>query len=536
MPVLNFKGKSIVYSHHLNVPFCPLKIDKEKSFSYPSKKDPSLKDNLMIHGDNLYALKSLMPRYAGRIKCIYIDPPYNTGNESWAFNDNVTSPIMQEWLGKEVGIDDLEKHDKWLCMMWPRLQLLKELLADDGVICISIDDNEQRHLQLIMDEIFGEDNHLATIIKPTKIGGGSNTKHIVKSHEYIIIYAQDKEMLPPMFVKHEKEYLNRYKEKDEKGRFFWDTLNRPGLNGQKYDIKVPDGTKINGYWIRSKERVQKDILSGEIKFEKKENKWSVQFKQRLNEQGKKVRSLLNQQVAGGTIEGSQEMSEIFNTNSFPYPKSSRMIKYLLESFNSPNAIVLDSFAGSGTTAHAVLDLNQEDGGHRKFILVECEDYADHITAERIRRVIKGVPKSKDKKLQKGLEGSFTYCKLGEELSEENFLRGKSLPSYDLFARYVFHTATGETLKNLNENKDFYVGKTKNNIAIFAVYRPNKTFLKSNDSALHLDRQSTVLKIMQSKNCGKSYVFAMASFIPQEELSKNNIVFCQIPFTLHRLLG
>ena len=531
MPILNFKGRSIIYSHHLSVPFHPLKIDKNKSLP---KEGPSLEDNLIIHGDNLHALKALMPRYAGRIKCIYIDPPYNTGNENWVFNDNMNSPIIEEWLGKEVGIEDLEKHDKWLCMIWPRLQLLKDLLTDDGVICISIDDNEQRHLQLIMDEIFGEDNHLATIVKPTKIGGGSNTKHIVKSHEYILIYAKDKELLHPIFVKHDQKYLDRYKEKDKKGSFFWDTLNRPGLNGQKYDIKAPDGTNITGYWIRSKDRVQKDILSGEIKFEKVRSKWSVQFKQRLNEQGKKLRSLLSQDVVGGTIEGSQELSD-FNIE-FPYPKSSRMIKYLLESLSSPNAIILDSFAGSGTTAQAVLDLNKEDGGNRKFILVECEDYADRITAERVRRVIKGVSTAKDEKLQKGLGGSFTYCTLDKELNEENFLKGKSLPSYNILARYIFHTATGETLKNLSENKDFYIGKTRQNIAVFVVYKPDKNFLRSNDSALHLNRQSKILKVMQSENCKKVYVFAMACFIPQEELLKNNIVFCQIPFAIHRLAG
>ena len=229
------------------------------------------------------------------------------------------------------------------------------------------------------------------------------------------------------------------------------------------------------------------------------------------------------------------MNEIFDTNQFPYPKSSRMIKYLLESLNSPNAIVLDSFAGSGTTAHAVLDLNKEDGGNRKFILVECEDYADHITAERVRRVIKGVPTAKDEKLQKGLGGSFTYCTLGEQFNEENFLRGKSLPNYDTLARYIFHTATGETLKNLNKNKDFYIGKTKHNIAVFVVYKPELHFLRSNNSALHPDRKSTVLKIMESQNCRKAYVFAMACFLPLEDLSKNNIVFCQIPFNIHKLL-
>ena len=211
-----------------------------------------------------------------------------------------------------------------------------------------------------------------------------------------------------MFVKYEKSYLKRYKEKDKKGRFFWDTLNRPGLNNRRCSIEAPDGTKVDGYWIRSKKRIQQDIVSGEIKFEKINNKWSVQFKQRLNQKGQKLRSLLQQDRVGGTIEGGRQINEIFNNDIFPYPKSSVMIKYLLESFNCSNALVLDSFAGSGTTAHAVLDLNKEDRGNRKFILVECEDYADSITAERVRRIIKGVPTAKDEKLKKGLGGSFVY--------------------------------------------------------------------------------------------------------------------------------
>lgn len=416
MPTLDFKGKSSIYSHHSNLPAFSLKIDKKKSFSSQIKNTPSLDDNLIIYADNLYALKALLSQYKGKIKCIYIDPPYNTGNETWVFNDNVNSPLIKGWLEKNVGIGDLEKHDKWLCMMWPRLQLLRELLLDDGVIFVSIDDHEQFRLRAIMDEIFGEEHFIATIVKPTKIGGGNNTKHIVKSHEYIIVYAKNKELVPDMRVKYEKNYLQRYNKEDKKGRFFWDTLSRPGLRGlssshktSDYDITAPDGTKIKGNWIRSKKRVEKEIQSGEIKIKKEKGKWTVHFKQRLPK-GQKPRSL-NQKL-GGTIEGKKEIKEIFNDDrAFCYPKSSDMIKYLLESLNCPDAIVLDSFAGSGTTAHAVLDLNKEDGGTRKFILVECESYANSITAERVRRVIKGIPHSKNVKLNKGLGGSFTYCVL-----------------------------------------------------------------------------------------------------------------------------
>ena len=155
MPTLEFKGKQFIYAHHLTVPYRPLVPDADKSLN-PTGAD----DNLIIHGDNLHALKALLPRYAGKVKCIYIDPPYNTGNEGWVYNDRANSPLLKEWFKSQSPVDgeDLERHDKWLCMMWPRLHLLKELLADDGAIFVSIDDNEQHHVRTLMDEIFGEAN------------------------------------------------------------------------------------------------------------------------------------------------------------------------------------------------------------------------------------------------------------------------------------------------------------------------------------------------------------------------------------------
>ena len=210
MPFLDFKGKSVVYSHHLRVPFRSLTVDEKKSFprptavrrgksakqgksargqSPPAAAPPGLDDNLIIHGDNLHALKALLPRYSGKIKCVYIDPPYNTGNEGWKYNDKVNSPTIKEWLKQNgIGSDDGERHDKWLCMMWPRLQLLKELLADDGVIFVSIDDNEQHHLRMIMNEIFGEENFIATIIWRKKAGGGQDSKYFAGEHDYILCY------------------------------------------------------------------------------------------------------------------------------------------------------------------------------------------------------------------------------------------------------------------------------------------------------------------------------------------------------------
>src|SRR5712692_6608212 len=160
MPSLNFKGKALVQNFHLLVPYHELKLVKSKSLT----PKPSLHDNLVVHGDNLKALKALLPYYHGKVKCIFIDPPYNTGNEGWVYNDNVSSPMMQEWLGKVVDREDLTRHDKWLCMMWPRLKILRELLVQDGVIFVSIDDNEIHRLREAMDEIFREDNFVGTFV------------------------------------------------------------------------------------------------------------------------------------------------------------------------------------------------------------------------------------------------------------------------------------------------------------------------------------------------------------------------------------
>ena len=189
MPEIEFKGKQRIYAHHLTVPHRLLIPDASKSLN-----STGLDDNLVIHGDNLDALKALMPKYAGRVKCVYIDPPYNTGNEGWVYNDNVNSPLMREWVKANSPVDgeDLERHDKWLCMMWPRLHLLKELLSDDGVIFVSIDDNEQHHLRMMLDEIFGLRNFVTSITWQKKVSPSNDAKYFSYDHEHIIVYAKDK--------------------------------------------------------------------------------------------------------------------------------------------------------------------------------------------------------------------------------------------------------------------------------------------------------------------------------------------------------
>ena len=338
-------------------------------------------NNLYIEGDNLEVLKLLQTAYYRKVKMIYIDPPYNTGND-FVYEDDFKDPMAKY---KEITSQTTKSnpetmgryHTKWLNMMYPRLRLASNLLRDDGVIFISIDDNEVTNLRKLCDEVFGEENFVGTYLKQSKVGGGSDSKFIVKEHEYCIVYTKNLNLADEMFVEHEEDYLKRYKEKDEKGRYFWDTFARPGLKHPIiYDIIAPDGTLINNGWIHSKDRFEKEYADGEARIIKKENgEWSVQFKQYLNESGKKPRSMTMD--FGGSIEGKKDLADLFeNEKIFGYPKSVKYISTLMKTTTNKDDIILDFFSGSSTTAHAVMQLNAEDGGNRQFIMVQLPEVTD----------------------------------------------------------------------------------------------------------------------------------------------------------------
>ena len=348
-------------------------------------------ENLYIEGDNLEVLKLLQETYLGKIKMIYIDPPYNTGND-FVYNDEF-GMRNDEWKETSGNYDEdgnqivgkLEKnteangrfHTDWLNMIYPRLKLAKDLLTEDGVIFISIDDNEVDNLRKVCDEIFGTNSFIASYLKQSKVGGGSDSKFIVKEHEYCLVYAKNIYEADEMFMEHDKEYLKRYKEIDKNGRFFWDTFARPGLkNPIHYDIVAPDGTVMDYGWIHGKERYEEELKNGLVRIvPKADGGWSVQFKQYLNMNGKKPRSMTMD--FGGSIEGKTDIGELFNNNKiFNYPKSVKYIKTLLKTIDDNDSIVLDFFTGSATTAHAVMQLNAEDGGHRKFIMVQLPEATD----------------------------------------------------------------------------------------------------------------------------------------------------------------
>ncbi|MDD5462588.1 MAG: site-specific DNA-methyltransferase [Methylococcales bacterium] len=541
MPTLDFKGKQYIYSHHHSVPFRELLINSKKSLPVSGKK-PSLDDNLIIHGDNLHALKALMPQYAGKIKCIYIDPPYNTGNEGWCYNDNVNSQLMKDWLKKNanpVDKEDMERHDKWLCMIYPRLKLLHELLADDGVIFISIDDNEVHHLRAVMDEIWGEGNWLGTIVWKKKTNG-NNVGDIPPVHDYIICYCKQKDFMGLLGIKITEDYIEKkFSNPDNDPRGPWDTMDLsanhegphfPIINQKTGKTYYPAEGR---YWVFNEKEVENRIKDGRIIFGKTGKAGPVQ-KVFLKEKKlrKKAESLWDKH--GLNSDGMEELGLILGKKKlFDHPKPSVLLKNLLDIATEGADIILDSFSGTGTTAQAVLDLNKEDGGNRKFILVEMEDYADSITAERVRRVIKGVPAAKDEKLKAGLGGSFTFCELGKEISIEKIIKGESLPDYGALASYVFYTATGKSLDGeAKEKLDYFVGGT-DLYEVYLIYKPDIAFLRSNDSALN----DIKLKAISARNSKKEkLVFATAKYMGQKELSAQNITFCQLPYAIHKVVG
>lgn len=532
MATLNFKGKTFVQNHHLAVKYHQLIPKKNKSLT----DKVSLNDNLILHGDNLKALKVLLPTYAGKVKCIYIDPPYNTGNERWVYNDNVNSPMMQEWLGKVVDKEDFTRHDKWLCMMMPRLKLLRELLREDGVIFVSIDDNEVHHLRMLMDEVFGEENFISDIVWNSRKSVSSDTV-ISLNHNHTIFYAKnaiwlndhkDEFRLPAG----EEKFLNP--DNDPRGKWTADPFDAAEIRENlSYSITNPNTGKVfypakGRHWIVPEDEYKCLLADNRIVFGKT-GKGKPQRKRFWKDAKKKgLTPITWWDDCGTTTEGTQELEKIFGGKIFTNPKPTRLILKILKLATDKSSIILDSFAGSGTTAHAVLDLNKEDGGNRKFILVECEDYVDKITAERMRRVIKGVPNVKDKKLREGLGGSFSYFELGDPIEMESILEGDNFPSFLELARYVFYTATGEEFdpRKVKEKRNF-IGESRE-YEVYLFYKPDIEYLKA--TALTLERA----KKLGSYKGKKRLVFAPSKYLDTDYLLEYRIDYCQLPFEIYKL--
>ena len=503
------------------------------------------------------------------MKCIYIDPPYNTGSQAWSYNDNVNSPTMRQWLSENKPIDgeDLERHDKWLCMMWPRLQLLRELLAEDGVIFASIDDHEQWRLLAIMEEVFGEQNFIATLSFVHHLGALPG-KWLTTVTEYVHLFAKNTSEVSMSRLPTEDDPIADWDSDDVgffkegygliKGGSGASRSDRPALFFPIYvspdltvgvermtsdDVELlpirTDGS--DGRWRWSKERVQNNPSEILVK-PHRTRQFQLIAKQRPtigDVFSTKPRSLWYKPQYQSS-NGSNMLRAVFErAGTFDYPKAVPFVADLLKFANvGPDDIVLDSFAGSGTTAHAVLALNKEDGGNRKFILVECEDYADSITAERVRRVIRGVPDAKDAALREGLGGEFTYCTLGDPITVEGMLSGESMPAFDQLAAYLINCATGTPVvlsdlltpgdSEFDDETSFVFESDRQRFHLF--YRPDAGWLSSNNGALNSERAGQIAN--DAKRAGKSaVVFGPVRYMNSADLRASGITFCQLPYEL-----
>lgn len=525
MPTLEWIGKDKVVNHHMEVPYRVL----EERYTYNAETS----DNMIIRGDNLEALKALLPRYEGKIKCIYIDPPYNTGNEGWVYNDNVNDPRIRKWLGEVVGKEgeDLSRHDKWLCMMYPRLKLLHRLLGEKGIIFISIDDNEIKYLRLVLDEIFGANCFVHEMIWKNKYGPGAFTRGVGNVHEYIVCYS--KQPLISVAAPLSDEDIKKYKLVDDKFGVRGGYITQPLATRSKDDrpnLVYPvyyNGIEIwpDKQWIWEKSRLYAAIEKDEVVFNEKNGKWSVRFKQYLRDEngvmrlGKPISILIGPYNQDGT----KEIEHIFEAKLFNNPKPKELIKYLLSfvlnDCDDKDGIYLDSFAGSGTTAHAVLDMNKADGGNRKFILIEMMDYAESITAERVKRVIDGYGEGKN--AVEGTKGDFTFYEFGPVLLLPDGNLNEEVGT-EKIREYVYFMETRCPMDAGKKDEPYYMGIHLDNAYYFYYQRECITTLNRD-----------FLREIKTK-ADRYVIYADQCTLSPTELERWHITFKKIPRDISKL--
>ena len=642
MPTLEWIGKDKVVNHHQEVPFRVL----ERQYSYDEAgqhAEDNDSKNMIIHGDNLEALKALLPQYEGKVKCIYIDPPYNTGNEGWVYNDNVNDPKIKKWLGEVVGKEgeDLSRHDKWLCMMYPRLKLLQRLLAEEGAIFISIDDNELYNLKAICNEIFGAYNFVANVIWQKTYSPRNDALGIPYETDSILVYSKSKAWHPSKLKRTSK--MDARHDNPDNDPIPWQSgdVSAAGAadhQGMVYAIQQPITGKLiypaaGRHWkdeqatvlermnkwakyelkdigdddIRAKlcgvttDNIRQGVMAimlaqplEEASMQAKERynagNWpeyyftsngtgGIRFKNHIKQNaGKSATNLWLFNDVGHTDEAKKELKSIFNgVAPIETPKPSRLIERIVQIASDPDSIILDSFAGSGTTAHAVLNMNKADGGNRKFILVEMEAYANNLTAERVKRVINGykadqetvlydeeitvktltqgavmletakavakaakgkyssvkspkieeghlrvVAVDKAKDMVDGLGGNFSYYELGPMLLLPDGNLNEEVGTQKI-REYVYYMETKEPLTaEQPTDSPYFMGLCRNTAYYFYYERERVTTL---DHAF--------LATVQTKAEGYT-IYADLCAVPQETLNKYNITFKKIPRDIARL--
>ena len=529
MPTLHWIGKDKVINHHMDVPFKVL----EHAYGFDNGTQTDQKTNSgnkIIHGDNLEALKALLPEYEGRIKCIYIDPPYNTGNEGWVYNDNVNDPKIKKWLGQVVGkeSDDLSRHDKWLCMMYPRLKLLHKLLSEDGAIFISIDDNEQANLKLVCDEIFGGGNFVTNVIWEKNYSPRNDAKYFSASHDFIVVYAKSKTSWKRKLAPRTDKQNKFYKHDDKDGRGLWrpdNVLVKSFSESGVFGIQNPNNGKIyfppKGSCYRFNEEKSKQMLAENRFYFGKDGNGKPQLKRYLTEvnDGVVPQTIWKYDEVSHNQEGKKELNRIIEVNVFDSPKPYQLIERVLQIATNSNDIILDSFAGSGSTAHAVVNLNKTDNGKRKFICIEMEDYAETITAERVKRVIKGYGTTE------ATSGSFDFYELGQPMFLEDGNLNE-LVGVEKIRQYVYYTETKTPLSEprftgLKDEHDSFMG-VSNDTAYYFHYDA--------DGITTLDH--AFLSTMKTK-AGQYVIYADNCLLTKDFMTKHNIIFKKIPRDITR---
>ena len=553
MPTLEWIGKSKVINHHQDVPFRVL--ERKYSFDENGQHEADNgSENMIIRGDNLEALKALLPRYEGRVKCIYIDPPYNTGNEGWVYNDNVNDPKIKKWLGKVVGKEgeDLTRHDKWLCMMYPRLKLLQKLLVDDGVIFVSLDFHEQPFMRLIMDEIFGASNYVSEIACVNKPSGRSDDKYIATAHESIIVYRKSPLLTLGGFEPEEK-ITKRYNKRDTDGRLYREEdLRKRGTHDERTDRpnlfypfffnqetgelivggndeKTPDGfiriepmksKDVQGTWRWGQDTANAQKTYIHPRYMPNKQQWSLFEWEYLDERGAAKPTTLWDFKDVNSERGTEVFIKYlgFKKEDFPNPKPVGTIQRILQIATAGDDIILDSFAGSGTTAHAVLNMNKADGGHRKFILVEMMDYADSITAERVKRVIKGYGEGKN--AVEGTGGNFSFYDLGEPLLMGDCLNEAVAP--EKIREYIWFMETKQPYAPPSGGNPYYLGK-HNSTGYYFYYEPQRV------TVLDYAFLSTI-----TEKADGTVIYADRCSISGDKLAKMGVTFKKIPRDISKL--
>ena len=555
MPTLQWVGKDKVVNHHLDVPFRVL--NKVSSFRAPEGTPANSTDNRIIHGDNLEALKSLLPEFEGKVKCIYIDPPYNTGNEGWVYNDAVNDPKMKRWLGQVVGKEgeDLSRHDKWLCMMYPRLKLLHRLLASDGVIFVSLDDNEIFHFRLLMNEVFGESNFLAQIIVQSN-KRGQTYKQIAKTHEYLLCFGKSNltelgELSTEGTNLPEKDKFGSYSSRELRnrnpkfGRFnrpnlFYPIYARPGVVDEDGNFIVsleehPDSFRIEPFnsegvescwrWGKEKFLLKTKAQTTEVLYARQTREGAWRVFEKYRKETVKAKSIWTE-TKYISEQGTTELGRLGLASKFEFPKPVDLIVDCLELCANDEAIVLDSFGGSGTTAQAVLKMNSQDGGNRRFIICEMMDYAEEITAERIRRVIKGY--GEDSKFVAGTGGGFDFYEIGPALFKEDKNLNEEVGA-EAIRDYVAYTENLPAENRLDVNNSvspYALGSTDTALCVFY-------YEKDRVTALDIDFLGT-LKINSLTSRPEQFViYADKCALDKDFLYKHGITFKRIPRDITR---